>query len=100
MYEKITTAEKNGRRQTPFHAIPLIHDKMYDTLDPKIAYVFLQGLKEYFVGGKVLLSTGVKAEVINTGSAISLYPTAISEDGMIINLENKEAGEILAYYPG
>ncbi len=64
IYDAMTSDRVYRSKMTPFHVIRTLFENMFDKLDAAMCTVFLNSLKDYFVGATVELSDGRLAEVI------------------------------------
>lgn len=64
IYDAMTSDRVYRRKTTPFAVIKTLFANMFDKLDAAMCTVFLNNLKDYFVGSTVQLSNGLLAEVI------------------------------------
>lgn len=91
IYDAITSETVYRKKRTPFEAVDALVKDMYNKLDPNICTVFLNNVRDYFVGNVVALSDGREAEVVYLGQFTSARPVVKTEDGEFIDLEqNKE----------
>jgi hypothetical protein len=60
---------------------------MFNKLDPEIVTVFLNNVRDYFIGNIVELSDGRRAEVIYLGQFLAARPIVLTEDKEYIDLE-------------
>jgi len=90
IYDAMTCDKVYRKKVTPFEAVETITRDMYDKLDPNICAVFLNNVRDYFIGNTVLLSDGREAEVVYLGQYISSRPVVRTEDGLFIDLEQRK----------
>ncbi len=64
IYDAMTSDRVYRQKLTPFHVIKTLFENMFDKLDASMCTIFLNNLKDYFVGSTVELSDGRLAEVI------------------------------------
>ncbi|MDT8903075.1 HD-GYP domain-containing protein [Anaeroselena agilis] len=64
IYDAMTSDRIYRLKMTPFHVIKTLFENMFDKLDASMCTIFLNNLKDYFVGTTVELSDGRLAEVI------------------------------------
>jgi putative nucleotidyltransferase with HDIG domain len=64
IYDAMTSDRVYRRKMTPFVVIKTLFENMFDKLDAAMCTVFLNNLKDYFVGSTVELADGRLAEVI------------------------------------
>jgi putative nucleotidyltransferase with HDIG domain len=90
IYDAMTSDKVYSKKVTPFAAVESLLRDMYDKLDPNICTVFLNNVRDYFIGNVVLLSDGREAEVVYLGKFISARPVVRDENGEFIDLESKK----------
>lgn len=90
IYDAMTSDKVYSKKTTPFAAVEALMRDMYDKLDPNICTVFLNNVRDYFIGNVVLLSDGREAEVVYLGKFISARPVVKTDDGEFIDLEQKK----------
>lgn len=86
-YDAMTADRVYHNKMTPFAVVETMASEMYDKLDPTICTVFLNNVRNYFIGNNVKLTDGRKAEVVYLGPFMGTRPTVITQDGEIIDLE-------------
>lgn len=64
IFDAMTSDKVYKRKCSPFVAAETIKQMSFDKLDPQIANLFLKKISEFYVGNKVLLSTGEEGEII------------------------------------
>jgi len=64
IYDAMTSDRVYRRKLTPFAVIKTLFANMFDKLDASMCTIFLNNLKDYFIGSSVQLSDGRLAEVI------------------------------------
>ncbi|HWQ61431.1 MAG TPA: HD-GYP domain-containing protein [Negativicutes bacterium] len=90
IYDAMTSDKVYSKKTTPFVAVEALMRDMYDKLDPNICTVFLNNVRDYFIGNIILLSDGREAEVVYLGKFISARPVVRTDDGEFIDLEHKK----------
>lgn len=90
IYDAMTSDRVYHKKVTPFEVVEIITDEMYKKLDPKVCTVFLNNVREYFIGNRVGLNDGRQAEVIFLGQFMSTRPTVKTEDEEFIDLEKRK----------
>jgi len=88
IYDAMTSDKVYRKKSTPFQAVDTIAQNMYDKLDPKICTVFLNNVRDYFVGNVVELSDGREAEVVFIGKFVATRPVVRTQQGEFIDLDN------------
>lgn len=87
MYATMTSLDNQGHRVTPFGAVETMVKQVFDTLDTKISSVFLNNIREQFIGNIVRLSDGREAVVVYLSKLVSERPVVHTRDGEFIDLE-------------
>jgi putative nucleotidyltransferase with HDIG domain len=90
IYDAMTSDKVYRKKTTPYDAVDSLMRDMYAKLDPNIGTVFLNNVRDYFIGNRVLLSDGRDAEVVFLGKFISARPVVRAEDGDFIDLEKNQ----------
>lgn len=90
IYDAMTSDKVYRKKTSPFEAVEALMREMYDKLDPNIGTVFLNNVRDYFIGNIVELSDGREAEVVYLGQFISSRPIVRTEDGEFIDLERQK----------
>jgi len=90
IYDAMISERPYRKKYSPFDAAEYISWNSGVTLDPRICYIFLTNLAEYYMGKKVILNTGKKGKIIFVDMEFPTRPVIQTEDGNIIKLiENK-----------
>lgn len=89
IYDAMTSETVYRRKLTPFAAVETLIQDMYNKLEPHVCTVFLNNVRDYFIGNVVELSDGREAEVVYLGKFISARPVVRAEDGEFIDLDKK-----------
>jgi putative nucleotidyltransferase with HDIG domain len=87
IYDAMTSDRVYHRKASPFAVVEMIVEEMFDKLDPAIGAVFLNNVRDYFVGNIVELSDGRQAEVIYLGQFMASRPIVMTQDQEYIDLE-------------
>lgn len=64
IFDAMTSDKVYKAKTSPFSAAEEIKLMSFDKLDPQIANLFLKKIAEFYVGNKVLLSTGEEGEIV------------------------------------
>ncbi len=99
-YDAMTSDRVFKSKATPLSVIKIMLEEMYDRLDPDVCTVFLDNLKDCFVGNVVELSDGREAEILYFGSVFTPAPVLRTRQGEFINLSGAEALEIVRVIAG
>lgn len=95
MYDAMTSDRVYRHSVTPFVVIKTLFENMFDKLDAGMVTVFLNNLKDYFVGSIVKLSDGRLAEVIFMDWISWDRITVKTTDGEYIQLGDQSNIEIV-----
>lgn len=87
IYDAITSDRPYSPKRTPFTAIKIIVDQML-VLDPKVFSVFIENVRDSFVGSSVSLSDGSKGEIVCMKDRYSYRPIIRVSDSLL-NLEKR-----------
>ncbi|VBB06857.1 Hypothetical protein LUCI_2094 [Lucifera butyrica] len=87
IYDAMTSDRVYHNKVTPFEVVASLWREMYDKLDPGICGVFLNNVRDYFLGNHVELSDGREAEVVLMGQTAADRPVVRANDGTFIDLE-------------
>lgn len=90
IYDAMTSNRLYREVTAPFVVVETLLQEMYDKLDPGICTIFLNNVRNCFVGNLVLLSDGRQAEVIYLGQFIAARPVVRTFDGEFIDLEQRK----------
>lgn len=95
IYDAMTSDRVYHRKTTPFVVVEMLVGEMFDKLDPEIGAVFLNNVRDYFLGNIVELSDGRQAEVIYLGQFMAARPIVLTEDKEYIDLERDKTLSIV-----
>ena len=95
IYDAMTSDRVYHRKSTPFTVVEMIVEEMFNKLDPEIVTVFLNNVRDYFIGNIVELSDGRQAEVIYLGQFMAARPIVLTEDKEYIDLERDKTISIV-----
>lgn len=95
IYDAMTSDRVYHRKSSPFEVVELIVEEMFNKLDPEIVTVFLNNVRDYFIGNIVELSDGRRAEVIYLGQFLAARPIVLTEDKEYIDLERNKTLSIV-----
>ncbi len=87
MYATMTSIDEQGNRMTPFGAVEAMVRQVFETLDTKVSSIFLNNVREQFIGNIVRLSDGREAIVVYLSKLVSERPVVHTRDGDFIDLE-------------
>jgi len=95
IYDAMTSDRVYHRKNTPFEVVEMIVEEMFNKLDPEIVAVFLNNVRDYFIGNIVELNDGRQAEVIYLGQFMAARPIVLTEDKEYIDLEQNKTLSIV-----
>ncbi len=95
IYDAMTSDRVYHRKITPFAVVDMILEEMFHKLDPEIGIVFLNNIRDFFVGNIVELSDGRQAEVIYLGHFLASRPVVVTSDIEYIDLERNKSLSIV-----
>lgn len=90
IFDAMTSDRVYHKKVTPFEVVEMLVQEMFGKLDPAICSVFLNNVRDYFLGNLVELSDGREAEVVYLGQFMSARPTVRTGDGQFIDLEKQK----------
>ncbi|MDU2065889.1 MAG: HD domain-containing phosphohydrolase, partial [Sporomusaceae bacterium] len=90
IYDALTSDRVYHKKTTPFAVVELLIEEMFGALDPTVCTVFLNNVRDYFLGNRVLLNTGEQAEVVYLGQFLGSRPIVKTEDGDFVDLERRK----------
>ncbi len=92
VYDAITSDRPYQKKATPFKALDILHEEMFEKLDPNICMIFLNSMRDYFTGSRVLLSNGEKAKIISFTANVKGFtqPVVCMSNGVLVDLQSTE----------
>ncbi|CUH93993.1 hypothetical protein P22_0055 [Propionispora sp. 2/2-37] len=96
IYDAMTSDRVYVNKTSPFSVAEMLVQEMFNKLDPSICTLFLNNVRDYFLGGIVQLSDGRRAEVIYLGQVAAARPVVRTEEGEFIDLEKRRDLGILS----
>lgn len=90
IYDAMTSDKVYHRKMTPFTVVELLVQEMFGKLDPTVCTMFLNNVRDYFLGNIVQLCDGREAEVIYLGQFIGSRPVVRTIDGEVLDLEQQK----------
>lgn len=94
-YDAMTSDRVYRNKMTPFTVVETMNGEMFNKLDPHICTVFLNNVRNYFVGNIVKLDDGRRAEVVYLGPFLAARPTVCTQNGEFIDLEKHKKISII-----
>ena len=94
-YDAMTSPRAFQSKGTPPEAIKIMLEERFDRLDPDICTVFLDNLRDSFIGNLVELSDGSEAEILHFGSLLAPSPVLRTKRGSFVNLGGAESLQIV-----
>ena len=85
-YDAMSSDRVYHHKITPFAVVEQMAAEMYNKLDPDICTVFLNNVRNYFIGNIVKLTDGRSAEVVYLGQFMGTRPTVCTRNGEFIDL--------------
>lgn len=95
IYDAMTSDRVYHRKISPFKVAEMIVDEMLGKLDPEICAVFLNNVRDYFIGNVVELNDGREGEVVYLGRFIASRPVVRTSDGEFLDLEKQQEFSIV-----
>lgn len=86
-YDAMTSDRVYRQKATPFQVAETMIQEMFGKLDPELCNIFLNNVRDYFVGNSVRLSDNRVAEVVYLGGSVGSRPTVRTHAGEFIDLE-------------
>ncbi|MCX7781506.1 MAG: HD-GYP domain-containing protein [Negativicutes bacterium] len=90
IYDAMTSNRAYQKSVSPFDVVQMLTQEMFNKLDPEICAVFLNNVRDYFVGNIVELSDGRNAEVLYIAQFVGARPIVRTADGEFIDLEKRK----------
>ncbi|MDR3591642.1 MAG: HD-GYP domain-containing protein [Negativicutes bacterium] len=87
IYDAMTSDKVYRAKTSPFQAVEALVLDMYGRLSPDVCSIFLNNVRDYFIGNMVELNDGREAEVVYLGQTITARPIVRTSDGQFIDLE-------------
>lgn len=89
-YDAMTSDRVYHKKMAPFAVVELLVQEMFGKLDPTVCTMFLNNVRDYFLGNIVQLCDGREAEVIYLGQYIGSRPVVRTIDGELLDLEKQK----------
>ncbi len=89
IFDAMITDKPYRAKVSPFKAAEFISWQSGTTLDSKVCYIFLSHLAEFFVGKKVMLSTGEEGRIIYVDVNFPTRPVVQVEDRIVDLVKEK-----------
>ncbi len=89
-YDAMTSDRVYHRKIAPFAVVELLVQEMFGKLDPTVCTMFLNNVRDYFLGNIVQLCDGREAEVIYLGQFLGSRPVVRTIDGELLDLEKQK----------
>ncbi|MDU2065888.1 MAG: HD-GYP domain-containing protein [Sporomusaceae bacterium] len=90
IYDAMTSNRSYREKVAPFTVIEALINDMYQKLDVEICTVFLNNVRDCFLGNIVVLNNGQQAEVIYLGQFMAARPVVRTDKGEFIDLERRK----------
>jgi putative nucleotidyltransferase with HDIG domain len=95
VYDALSSDFSYKRKDNPFKLLEVIHEEMFNKLDPTVCSVFVRHVRDYFNENIVELSNGRTAEVVKMGHFFNSRPMVKTNNGMFIDLEKENSIKIV-----
>lgn len=95
IYDAMTTDRVYRRKVSPFCAADTIAKQMYRQLDPEVCLAFFRSIHASLAKSRVVLSNGIKGEVIYLHHVYPQRPAIILSDGSCLDLNEHTDIEII-----
>jgi putative nucleotidyltransferase with HDIG domain len=86
VYDALTSDRCCKKAVTPLEAAEIIVEEMVAQFDTQILTCLVEQIRNYLLGGKVLLSDGMKGEIVLFPSLPAMRPIVKSREGEVIDL--------------
>ncbi|MBP2635373.1 MAG: rpfG 14 [Firmicutes bacterium] len=92
VYDAVTSERVYHCKMTPFEALDMLADKMFERLEPVACLTFISNMKNYLTGSSVVLSNGQKAKIIafNARTGYFTKPVVCLQNGKLIDLQKTD----------
>lgn len=90
IYDAMTAERSYQKSSSPFEVVQILVQEMFNKLDPEVCTVFLNNVRDYFVGNVVQLSDGRTAEVLYIAQFVGAKPILRTREGEFIDLEKRK----------
>jgi len=90
IYDAMTSDKVYREKTSPFQAVEALVQDMYGKLSPDVCTIFLNNVRDYFIGNIVELNDGREAEVVYLGQTMTARPIVRTPSGEFIDLERQK----------
>lgn len=92
VYDAITSERVYHRKMTPFKALDILADDMFEKLEPVFCLTFMDNMRDYLIGSSVVLSNGQKAKIIafNARNRYFTKPVVCMQNGRLLDLQKTD----------
>lgn len=90
IYDAMTSERAYQKSSSPFEVVQTLVQQMFNKLDPEICTIFLNNVRDYFVGNVVALSDGRIGEVMYIAQFVGAKPIVRTQEGEFIDLEKRK----------
>ncbi|EGO64239.1 HD-GYP domain-containing protein [Acetonema longum DSM 6540] len=94
LYDALTSDRVYRRRMTPFEAMDLLMQERFNKVDTHICTVFLDQMRNFFIGNQVKLTDGREAEIVFMPPEAT-RPLVKTQDGAFIDLSRRRELDIV-----
>ncbi len=95
IFDAMTSERVYKNRVSPFKVIEMFQNEFFGKLDNSITFLFIRKFSEYFIGAKVLLNNGEKAEIISLNNFELTKPLVRLKDKNFIDISKERNVEIV-----
>ncbi|CQR70311.1 Cyclic di-GMP phosphodiesterase response regulator RpfG [Sporomusa ovata DSM 2662] len=92
VYDAITSDRVYRRKMTPFEALDILADDLFEKLEPVFCLTFMDNMRDYLIGSSVILSNGQKADIIAFYARDRGFtkPVVCTQNGKLLDLQQEE----------
>jgi len=92
VYDAMTSDRVYRRKMTPFEALNILADSMFEKLEPAACLTFMNNMGDYLTGSNVALSNGQKAKIIaiNARDRYFTKPVVCMQNGRFLDLKKTD----------
>ena len=97
LYDAMTSNRVYQKKRTPFTVIEILAQEMFSALDPTICMVFLENIRNFLLGGTVLLSDGREGEIVFLDAFSISRIVVATTNGDFIRLDDHKDLKVLDF---
>jgi HD-GYP domain-containing protein (c-di-GMP phosphodiesterase class II) len=83
VFDNLTYNSKNGEESSPFAAAEYLSWNTGELFDPKVVYIFISNLAQYYAGKEVELNNGQRGRIIFIDTNFPTRPVIKTESGIV-----------------